>query len=133
MKKFFLAGILMIADQVLKFLAIEDLLPASGGVFHYVCNPFLSWGISLPEGLFWLLWLLTFVTLLVFLKRTSCDIFLLIAFSGASSNFIDRILYSCVVDYIKIGSFPIFNLADIYISLGIGLFIFYWIKKPLPK
>jgi signal peptidase II len=71
--------------------------------------------------------------LFIFLKRTLYDTFLLIAFSGAFSNFIDRILYGCVVDYIRIGSFPIFNLADVCITLGIGLFILHWTKKPLLK
>jgi signal peptidase II len=133
MKKFFLAGILMIVDQVFKFLAMKDLLPTSGGVFRYVCNPFLSWGIFLPEALFWILWLLAFGALLVLLKRTSYDIFLLIAFSGAFSNFIDRTLYGCVIDYIKIGSFPIFNLADTCITLGIFLFIINYFKNPSEK
>jgi signal peptidase II len=71
--------------------------------------------------------------LFIFLKRTLYDTFLLIAFSGAFSNFIDRILYGCVVDYIRIGSFPIFNLADTCITLGIFLFIINYFKNPSEK
>lgn len=37
---------------------------------------------------------------------------------GAFSNFYDRILRGFVVDFIKIGSWPIFNLADVAILIG---------------
>lgn len=40
--------------------------------------------------------------------------------TGASGNMIDRVLYHHVVDFIFISSirFPIFNLADIYVTLA---------------
>jgi signal peptidase II len=45
-------------------------------------------------------------------------IFLALIFSGAISNIIDRIRLGCVVDYIDLKFFPVFNLADIYITVG---------------
>ena len=38
---------------------------------------------------------------------------------GAVSNLLDRILYQGVVDFINIEWFTVFNIADIYISLGV--------------
>jgi lipoprotein signal peptidase len=38
--------------------------------------------------------------------------------SGAISNIVDRLLYGCVVDYINLRVWPVFNLADVYITLG---------------
>lgn len=43
--------------------------------------------------------------------------FILIS-SGAVGNIIDRILYGYVVDFIKISSFYVFNIADASITIG---------------
>jgi signal peptidase II len=43
--------------------------------------------------------------------------FILIS-SGAIGNIIDRILYGYVVDFIKISSFYVFNIADASITIG---------------
>jgi len=43
---------------------------------------------------------------------------------GALSNFGDRLMYGYVIDYIDIRIWPIFNLADTSICLGVGLIIF---------
>ena len=49
---------------------------------------------------------------------------LLLVFSGGLSNFIDRISYGGVVDYIRVPLLPwAFNLADVFLVLGISLLI----------
>lgn len=48
---------------------------------------------------------------------------------GAISNLIDRLLYAGVIDFIKIWSFPIFNLADTYITISIIIYILLEIKS----
>lgn len=37
---------------------------------------------------------------------------------GAISNILDRLIYGGSIDYIAIGNFPVFNLADIFITMG---------------
>ncbi len=48
--------------------------------------------------------------------------------AGGLSNFCDRIFFGAVIDFIKIGhghwSFPIFNIADVAISLGVFLILY---------
>lgn len=48
--------------------------------------------------------------------------------AGASSNIIDRVIYSHVVDFILVYvgnfSFPVFNLADSFITIGVMLLFF---------
>jgi signal peptidase II len=37
---------------------------------------------------------------------------------GAISNMLERIIYGGIVDYVSVGAFPVFNLADIFITGG---------------
>jgi len=43
--------------------------------------------------------------------------------AGAVGNLIDRVLFSAVTDFISVYSFPIFNLADSFITIGVVLFL----------
>ena len=42
---------------------------------------------------------------------------------GIFGNLLDRIIYHSVIDYLSFGKFPIFNLADTCICVGVGLLI----------
>ena len=60
-------------------------------------------------------------------------ILILLIAAGAVGNFIDRIRQGYVVDffYFKLINFPIFNVADIYVSVGmviLALLIFFYYK-----
>ena len=43
---------------------------------------------------------------------------------GLFGNLVDRMLYSRVIDYISIMEFPVFNLADSFIVIGVIIFIY---------
>lgn len=47
-------------------------------------------------------------------------------FGGAIGNIVDRLRLGHVTDFIDIGLWPIFNIADSSIVVGIGLMIFYF-------
>lgn len=47
---------------------------------------------------------------------------------GALGNVIDRFLYSSVVDFISVGWFPVFNLADSAIVCG-GILLMLWVLQ----
>lgn len=47
---------------------------------------------------------------------------------GAIGNFYDRIVYGHVIDFISIGSFPVFNIADIAITVSIFIFALFYGK-----
>jgi signal peptidase II len=53
--------------------------------------------------------------------------------SGAVSNIFDRFMYEGVIDFIHISffgwSFPIFNLADVYIVMGVFIMFLIHIKE----
>lgn len=39
--------------------------------------------------------------------------------AGACGNFLDRLIHGHVVDFIKIGWWPVFNIADSFITIGV--------------
>ena len=55
---------------------------------------------------------------------------LLLIFSGAIGNLIDRITFGCVIDFIDLRIWPVFNLADSFITIGAILII---IQKTMNK
>ena len=57
-------------------------------------------------------------------------IFIILIISGAIGNLIDRIRFGAVVDFLDfhIGGYhwPSFNVADICIVVGVGLYLLNW-------
>ena len=48
--------------------------------------------------------------------------------AGALSNYFDRLIYGYVIDFISIGWWPIFNLADVYITCAAFLIMVFHSK-----
>ncbi|MCS7243164.1 MAG: signal peptidase II [Candidatus Calescibacterium sp.] len=55
-----------------------------------------------------------------------CLVFIL---SGGIGNIIDRIFHGKVIDFFYIYNFPVFNLADVFITLGIGMLIMIFFRE----
>jgi signal peptidase II len=55
-------------------------------------------------------------------------------FAGAVGNLIDRIIFGHVTDFISVGSFAVFNVADSSISVGVAILILgVWLKERADK
>ena len=50
------------------------------------------------------------------------------ALGGAAGNIADRLRHGAIVDFIAIGRWPVFNLADAAIVAGIGLLVLSFVK-----
>jgi signal peptidase II len=49
---------------------------------------------------------------------------------GALGNLADRIRADAVTDYIAVGSWPAFNLADVAVTVGVLLLAFSYVHEP---
>jgi len=119
-KNKFLAALfllLVIIDQFSKYL-----IRLYGGFF--ACNENIAFGINLPSWFFFILWsgIVIFLGRLFFSPDVKKNLFLqgalVFIFAGAIGNMSDRILSGCVYDFIVVGFWPAFNLADCFITLG---------------
>jgi signal peptidase II len=53
---------------------------------------------------------------------------------GATGNLIDRLMIQKVTDFISVGTFPVFNIADASISVGVVVLLLgVWIKERQDK
>lgn len=91
-----------------------------------ICNPGISWGINLNQNILWLFVILSLIFLVYYTYKSGFPYSLLLILSGALGNLLDRLQHHCVIDFISLGKFPTFNLADIFIT--VGFLIFLWQK-----
>ena len=54
---------------------------------------------------------------------------LILLFSGVIGNLVDRLYFGYVRDFIALGFFPSFNLADSYNTIGVFLLIAYFWRR----
>jgi signal peptidase II len=47
---------------------------------------------------------------------------------GALGNLVDRLRHDAVTDFVAVGSWPPFNLADVSITLGVVLLVFLYLR-----
>ena len=138
-KKMFLLDLLIIAagiflDRITKLWALADLrgqdpIVLIKGVLelHYLENRGAAFGILQNQKIFFLvITTLVSLALIYVLFRMPGDkqyrIYHIggsVLLAGAIGNFWDRLIYEYVVDFIYVSliNFPIFNVADIYVSV----------------
>ncbi|HPN96361.1 MAG TPA: signal peptidase II [Candidatus Moranbacteria bacterium] len=127
---------LMAIDQLVKYI-----IRTSGG--FYICNRGVAFGlpfftvILFTIGLFLIFIVFNFKSLVFNYKSilsfkpaspasgfqisNYSEITILSAIliiSGGLSNIADRFMFGCVIDFIDLGFWPVFNIADIYITIG---------------
>ena len=134
------AAILIFLDQWTKSLAVRYLKGQPGrlivdGVFELLYSENRGAAFSILQGRQIFLFLITAAVLLfvlyIFIKMPAGKRYwplmacLILLFSGAVGNMIDRLSQGYVVDflYFSLINFPIFNVADIYVTGAAGLFL----------
>lgn len=90
-------------------------------------NPDIAFGIAIPYPLKELLIAVALIAVLFCAFRSKHTPASSLAFGliigGAIANLIDRMQDGAVTDFISVGTFPIFNLADACITIGAGILL----------
>ena len=118
MNKFFITGALLVAlDQLSKlFISGSRNYGAAFGILQ-------GWKwLFILAGLF----VLGFIYYYKDKVKDYGFIGLILLFSGVVGNLIDRLYFGYVRDFIDVGFWPSFNLADSYNTLGVILLIIYF-------
>lgn len=146
---FIFVVLLIIGDQVTKSVAIANLkgqesIKLIDGVLHlhYLENFGAAFGMLQNQKLFFIFMaaIILFIILFILVKMpeqkkyNAMHICLVLIASGAVGNMIDRVQFGYVVDFIYfiLIDFPIFNVADIYVTVGTALlviFILFYYKE----
>lgn len=112
---FILAVVLVLADRMTKLFFSCSSIKNTGTLFGILQgNNFLF--ILLSIGI--LLLIINYFTSST-LKQ---QIALIFVGSGIFSNLLDRIIHRAVLDFIDLGFWPAFNLADVFIVTGVIIF-----------
>ena len=131
-----LCVLLIAADQATKLLAVARLKDQAPFVLlpgvlelRYLENRGAAFGILQGQKIFLVLFTGLLSALIIYFyfrvpegkRHLPVRIFLIMLFSGAIGNFIDRCRLDYVIDFIyfKLIDFPIFNVADCYVTIAV--------------
>ena len=137
---YILALLIIGVDQLTKYMTVAniDLYEVVNVIpnvlsWMYLRNTGAAW--SILEGQMWFFYIVTLVVVVVVVYylqkygRQSGLLALSLSFilAGSIGNVIDRLRFGYVVDMIRLEfiAFPIFNVADMALSVGVALMILY--------
>lgn len=126
-------------DQLSKFLITSNLkhgetIPIIENILHitYVRNDGGAFSLLAGKPLFFIIVnivVITGILIFIFLRPEENKILLtslaMIASGGIGNNLIDRVRYGYVIDFIDFRIFPVFNIADILITVGAFVLLIY--------
>lgn len=135
---YIIAILLIIIDQISKWLIVQNfdlyegkvLIPGFFSLF-YIQNKGAAWGIFEGKMIFFYIITILVVGYLVYtfhkypIKSKLVGYSFSLILAGAIGNFIDRLLNGFVVDMFRLDfiNFPIFNVADVCLTIGVALMI----------
>ena len=134
-------AVLTAIDQWTKYLAFHRLnnaepVPVIDGVFEfkYLENRGAAWGIFQNQTIVFVIISILAALVIIYLyirlpntkKAAPLRVLLIFLLSGAVGNLIDRVSRGYVIDflYFKLIDFPIFNVADCYVTVSTFLMAF---------
>lgn len=136
----------VILDQFSKYIVVENMalgesIPIIEEVFHltYILNPGAAFGMFAHNRLFFIVIAVIVIGIIIWARReilaspwevkAGCGLFL----GGAIGNLIDRARQGLVIDFFDFRIWPVFNIADIAICIGVGLIIWNLLKTELKR
>lgn len=119
MKKLILVFLIIALDQLSKFIFTDK----NFGIINYITNTGMVFGFLKGYNSLFIIITMFFVLFIFYLFLKEKNIGYSFILSGAIGNLIDRILFGFVRDFIDLRIWPVFNLADSFMVIGILLLI----------
>lgn len=141
-----IAGLVIASDQWAKFLVRTRLergetwspfewLSPYARIIHWN-NKGAAFGLFQSGGLiFTVIAILVSIAIIYYYPRVPSSkvalrLALALQMGGALGNLIDRLVHGIVTDFISVGSFPVFNIADASISIGSAVLVaVMWVEE----
>lgn len=134
--KFFLIPLLFSLDILTKFLSniyLQDKINIIWNFFYlkFIYNYWIAFSIPITWIILKIITIII-ITILVYYYITQekkknnklIDYWFILVISWALWNWYERIFNWKVIDFLAINNFSIFNLADVYITLGVLLYLY---------
>lgn len=141
-----IAALVFVADQASKFLVLRYLplgeswnpIPALRGLVSvtHVVNSGAAFGLFPDRGmLFLIIAIVVVVAIVAYYRYLPTDQILVRAslglqLGGALGNLFDRLKFGYVIDFIDFKIWPVFNLADSAIVIGVVILAFHLLREP---
>lgn len=136
---FYLFDTFLILDQVTKYLAATYLsqpIEIIPGFFRltYAENTGVAWSFPIPQpalliGVPLIIAAISYIFYKSFnLKHPLAYSAFALILAGSIGNYIDRIIFGHVIDFISVGTWPIFNLADAFITVGAFIILLFYAR-----
>jgi signal peptidase II len=136
-----IAFFLFLLERLTKFFALHYLGEGFSCCHNFFgleifYNPGVAFGLPLPTIISLIVSLVIILCLIAILFKKRAELSKLSLFAGelvvigASSNLLDKIYYRQIIDFIILGKWPVFNLADCFIVIGILLIIIKETRTP---
>ena len=136
----FLSFLLSMCAKWLADAYLHAFVPVFGNFagLHYVTNPGIAFSITFPPVVQSALILAALVILSIVAFRTAKTQWSKVGFGmiigGALGNLADRLLDGVVTDFFRVGTFPVFNVADSFITVGVAVLLLeafmQWVYRP---
>ncbi|OWZ84211.1 signal peptidase II [Natranaerobius trueperi] len=135
---FILIFLIIAIDQISKWyiktnMELGQSIPIIDNVFHltYSVNPGAAFGILAHRTTFFIIMTIGLLLVILYLFYKLNDNYKLVKFAlalqfgGAVGNLIDRIRTGYVVDFFDFRVWPIFNVADVAIVMGVSILVYF--------
>lgn len=121
----------IIIDRITKIWALTLNKPIDLGILEFVYMTNTGAGFSILQNQNTLLSWIAVIALgvIIFYYEHFPKLGFLMIITGIIGNLIDRVLYGYVIDFINFKIWPVFNIADSLVFLGVAYTIIVWIKK----
>ena len=136
--------VVVMLDQITKYMIVSNMtegmsIPVINQVFHltFVLNPGAAFGMLEHNREFFIIMAIAVLMFVVYMRKKileeplTVQIGIALFVGGALGNLIDRMTTGLVVDFFDFRIWPVFNVADIAICLGVGVMIWSIIREEL--